>query len=78
MASKQRFSDQLRRAVESSDKTRYSISKETGIDQSILSRFVNQGAGLSMESVDKLCECLGLRLVAEGQRAPKRPTKKGG
>ena len=73
MARKQRFSDQLRRAVESSDKTRYQISKETGIDQGNLARFVNQGAGLSMDSVDKLCECLGLRLVVEG----KAPRKKG-
>ena len=73
MARKQRFSDQLRRAVEQSDKTRYRISKETGIDQGNLARFVNQGAGLSMDSVDTLCECLGLRLVAEG----KVPNKKG-
>ena len=67
MTKRQRFSEQLRRAVETSDKTRYRISKETGIAQSILSRFVNEGAGLSMESVDKLVECLGLRLVAEDQ-----------
>ena len=65
MAVRQRFSDQLRRAVEESDLTRYQIGKQTGIAQSILSRFVNQGAGLSMDSVDKLCECLGLRLVAD-------------
>ena len=62
-----------RRAVEESGLTRYEISKRTGIAQSILSRFVNQGAGLSMESTDKLCECLGLRLVAEGRR----PKQKG-
>lgn len=74
MAKKERFSDQLRRAVETSDKTRYRISRETGIAQSILSRFVNQGAGLSMESVDKLVDCLALRLVAE-ERSTKR---KGG
>ena len=30
-----------------------------------------------MDSVDKLCDCLRLRLVAEGRPAPKRPTKKG-
>jgi DNA-binding phage protein len=72
MAKKERFSDQLRRAVETSDKTRYRISKETGIAQSILSRFVNEGAGVSMESIDKLVECLGLRLVAD-----ERGEKKG-
>lgn len=65
MMKKQRFSDQLRQAVEQSDLTRYEISKRTGIAQSILSRFLNQGAGLSLESIDKVCECLGLRLTAE-------------
>jgi transcriptional regulator with XRE-family HTH domain len=67
MVKKMRFSDQLRRAVEQSDLTRYQISKRTGIAQSILSRFINQGAGLSMESTDRLCDCLRLRLVAEDQ-----------
>lgn len=65
MMKKQRFSDQLRQAVEQSDLTRYEISKRTGIAQSILSRFLNQGAGLSLESIDKVCECLSLRLTAE-------------
>ncbi len=66
MVKKEPFSDQLRLAVERSDLTRYEISKRTGIAQSILSRFIKQGAGLSMDSVDKLCECLGLRLVSKG------------
>ena len=66
MVKRQLFSEQLRRAIETSDKTRYRISQEAAIAQSILSRFVNEGAGLSMESVDKLCACLGLWLVADG------------
>ena len=37
-----------------------------------LSRFMNHKVGLSMETVDKLCECLRLQLVAEGtSRKPK-------
>ncbi len=77
MTTKRPFNDQLRRAVEKCDLTRYEISKRTGIAQSILSRFVNQGAGLSMVSVDKLCDCLGLRLVAQGKPKRKRAPKKG-
>jgi hypothetical protein len=65
MAKTLRFSGQLRRAVEIATKTRYRISQETGIAESILSRFVNKGAGLSMESIDKLCDCLGLRLTED-------------
>lgn len=70
MAKKRTFSDQLRAAIESSDMTRYAISKATGIDQSILSRFVNTDAGLSMENVDKICECLGITLTVP------KPTKR--
>lgn len=80
MGKRKRFSDQLRREVEKSELTRYAISKRTGIAQSILSRFMNQGAGLSMDSIDKLCDCLGLGIVTEHEGEPKRkrtPKKKG-
>jgi len=60
-----KFSEQLRRAIGRSEKTRYQISKQTGIYQSVLSRFMHEEVGLSLESVDLICECLGLRLVAE-------------
>jgi DNA-binding phage protein len=67
MAKKRQFSSDLRRAIESSEKTRYQIHKETGIDQGNLSRFMHGGGGLSIESIDKLCDCLGLRLVSDDQ-----------
>jgi hypothetical protein len=66
------FSDQLRAAVLNADVTRYRISKDTGISESILSRFVRGDAGLSMEYVDRLCERLDLRLVGPVS-AKKRP-----
>jgi hypothetical protein len=65
------FSDQLRDAVRHAGKTRYAISKETGIAQSILGRFVNDGAGLSLASIDKLCEALGVGLGSNSRRRPK-------
>ncbi|HUT90877.1 MAG TPA: helix-turn-helix transcriptional regulator [Thermoguttaceae bacterium] len=58
------------------DPTRHRISKRTGIPQPVLSRFVNHRTGLSIETVDKLGKCLGLRLVAEGEPARKRTKKK--
>jgi len=73
-------SEQLRRAVRTAEKTRYRISKETGIAQSILCRFVNEGAGMSLESIDRLCECLGLRLTGPAEaKANKtiKPKRKG-
>jgi hypothetical protein len=75
MARKAPISDQLRKAVQESEMSRYRISLETGIPQSVLSRFLNQGHGLSLESIDKLCECIGAELVVQAKRAPK--SKKG-
>ena len=75
MVKKVLFSDQLRRAVERSELTRYEISRRTGIAQSILSRFINKGAGLSMDTIDKLSDCLGLRLVGK-RRASKRKRRR--
>jgi hypothetical protein len=63
MARKQQLSDQLRQAVLKCGKTRYRIGVETGIAHSIISRFINHGAGMSLANVDKLCECIGVRLV---------------
>lgn len=64
------FGDQLREAVLRCGLSRYRISQETGIPQSNLSRFVNQGAGLSLENIDKLCRCIGAELSLK-----KRSTK---
>jgi hypothetical protein len=56
------FSDQLRRAVRDSELTRYAISVRTGIDQGTLSRFIQGQRGMSLESIDKLMDCLGLEI----------------
>jgi hypothetical protein len=68
---KQSVINELRQAVLDCGKSRYRISKETGILQSALSRFVHQGAGLSMDAIDALCECIGVRLVSDAK--PKKP-----
>jgi transcriptional regulator with XRE-family HTH domain len=59
-----RLSDQLRRIVEESDVTRYRLSKETGITQSTLSRFVSGERGLSIEAMDALGEFFQLEFVS--------------
>ncbi|MEX0642333.1 MAG: helix-turn-helix transcriptional regulator [Pirellulales bacterium] len=69
---KKTLSDQLRIAVLRCEKTRYQISRETGIAQSILSRFINDGAGLSLANIDKLCESIGARLVVDPPAAKRK------
>jgi hypothetical protein len=72
MAKKQCISDQLREAIHQCGKTRYRISLETGISESILSRFVNHGAGLSLANIDILCECIGAKLIFKAEKRPKK------
>jgi DNA-binding Xre family transcriptional regulator len=68
----QRLTDQIRHAMDDCGVTRYRISQETGLDESALSKFYNQERGLSLESVDRLCEFLGLRIVMD-----RKPQVKG-
>jgi len=49
------------KAMEKSGKTRYQIWKDTSISQTILQRIVRGGTA-SIETLDTLCEYLGLEL----------------
>jgi len=68
------FTDQLRQIVENSGMSRYQLSKEVGIDESTLSRFVHGERCLSEKNLDKLGEYLRLRIVAD---KPESKAKKG-
>jgi hypothetical protein len=66
MAAKRRpLSEQLRDAILNADKSRYRIAKETGLTEAGLSRFVNRVSGLSLDSIDKIGECLGLGITTK-------------
>lgn len=55
-------SQTLREALESCGRTRAEVSRETGIDQAVLSRFVRRECTLHSDSADKLAMHLGLEL----------------
>jgi hypothetical protein len=77
----QKFSEQIRRAIDDCGKTRYWIWKKTGIAQSTLSEFMSGGRGLSMANLDLLAECLGLKIVFESEpakAADRKPAKAKG
>jgi predicted transcriptional regulator len=57
-------SEQLRAIVKSCGVSQYRIAKETGIDQSAMSRFVAGERGLSIEALDRLGEFLDLEVVS--------------
>jgi transcriptional regulator with XRE-family HTH domain len=68
-----KLSDQVRRAIDASGKSRYRICKEAAIGQPTLSRFMHGIAGLSIESLDRLADCLGLNITMDN-----RPHKQKG
>jgi DNA-binding phage protein len=57
----------VNKAMEKSGKTRAEISRETGIDQTILWRLVHGGT-CSIPTLDCLCKCLGLELKPRRRR----------
>ena len=67
-----KMTDQVRQAIDDSGLTRYRIAQDTGIDESTLAKFFHGTRGLSLDNLDRLCDYLGLRIVAE-----RKPAKKG-
>ena len=65
------LTDQLRKAIETADKTMGQIARESGIDIATISRFMHGKGGLSMEGLDAITECLGLDLTTGKPKATK-------
>lgn len=64
------LSVELRQAIERSGLSRYGIWQQTGIDQGSLSKFIDGERGLSIESIDKIAELLGLHIcTADAKRS---------
>ena len=65
------MSDQIRDAIDDSGKSRYRISHESQIDETALAKFYNGHRGLSKKALDRLAECLGMRIEVEGRKQTK-------
>jgi ribosome-binding protein aMBF1 (putative translation factor) len=63
--------ENIAKAIEKSGKSRYQISKDTGVDQAVLCRIVS-GGSCSIETADILCKYLGLELVAKKSKKKAR------
>jgi hypothetical protein len=60
--SDEHFASVLRRAIKVSNQTLYRLSMDTGIGQDVLSRFVREERGLSLETASRLAMHLGYQL----------------
>jgi transcriptional regulator with XRE-family HTH domain len=65
---RERLSDQVRKAIESSGLSRYRICKEIDMAEATMSRFMSGQGGLSMEFLDKLADLLNLNITAETRK----------
>ena len=55
--------DDIRKAIKASGKSRYRISKDTGISQGQLSELMAGTKGLSIEALERLADYLKLEIV---------------
>jgi transcriptional regulator with XRE-family HTH domain len=69
------FSEQLRQAIESSGTSRYALARSVGISDSALSRFMSGERGLTLASLDKLADALGLEVFIGVQKIPRHSPK---
>jgi transcriptional regulator with XRE-family HTH domain len=58
------LSAQIRKIIKKCGMSRYRICKMIGIQQAVMSRFMNDNGGLSMEMLDKLAALLKLEVVS--------------
>ena len=56
-------SDELKRLIDESGRSRYDIAQASGVTQGQLSRFVNGLVGMNPESMEKVADALGYRLT---------------
>lgn len=62
------ITEQLRKAVKESGETVYRVAKNSGVDYSVLLRFMAKERGVSLMTAAKLAEGLGLELRPKGKR----------
>jgi transcriptional regulator with XRE-family HTH domain len=62
------LSDQVRKAIDASGKSRYRIAKDLNVSEATLSRFMSGERGLTLAVLDRLAEYLGLELCARTAR----------
>ncbi len=63
-----KLTSEIKRAMLECGETRQSICRATGLDPAALSRFANGKLGLSVESIEKLADHLGLEIIVRPKR----------
>jgi plasmid maintenance system antidote protein VapI len=57
------IAETILKKIETSGVSQYRLAKESGVSTPVISRFVSGQRTLTIETADKLCRVLGLKLV---------------
>ena len=67
-----KLTDAIRAAVKASDQTPYAIAKGAGVARSQLSRLLSGESGMTVDTIERLAEYLGLEIVIRSVRRKRR------
>jgi transcriptional regulator with XRE-family HTH domain len=76
-AAKHCVSYQLRELIEARGLTAYGLGQLAGVDPGVISRFLRAERTITLDTLDRLADALGLRLVEVAARGRGRPRKAG-
>lgn len=54
--------EQFRNAINKDGRTGYALAQASGIDASVLSRFMRGERGLNLDTAERLCQVLGVEV----------------
>ena len=66
------MSDQVRQAIKQCGLTRYAISKQTGLTEGALSRFMSGQRDMTLRTLETIAQVIGVRLVVDRPRRRKK------
>ncbi len=69
--SRHSLSNQIREVIASRQITAYALGRDSGVDATVIARFMAQERDIRLETADKLAAALGLRLVEVAMPKPK-------
>ena len=68
---------QLRAMIRARGETASELGRQAGVDPGVIQRFLNEERDIRVETLDRLAEVMGLRLIegAKGKARPPRPAR---
>ena len=63
MAKVIKMADVIRREIARDGRTIYRLAKDSGVNAAVIQRFVSGERGLNLDTADRVCRVLGLKLT---------------